>query len=120
MDVFLAGGAYAASQSAEASANQAYGKAQSVAHQVERLEKRVERLSLLCQSMWELLRDQQGFVDEHLVNKVLEVDARDGRVDGKIQTQISTCPACQAKTNSKRGSCIFCGAPLSKDHLFEV
>src|SRR3954452_18588747 len=86
---------------------------------VEHLERRVNRLSLLCQSMWELLRERAEFTDDQLAAKVLEVDLRDGTNDGRMATQITNCPSCGRKTNSKRSSCVICGAELPKAHSFE-
>jgi hypothetical protein len=87
---------------------------------MEHLERRVNRLSLLCQSMWELLRERAEFTDDQLATKVLEVDLRDGRTDGRMSTQISNCPSCGRKTNSRRSTCVICGAELPKAHPFEV
>ncbi len=87
---------------------------------LEHLERRVNRLSLLCQSMWELLRERAEFTDDQLCAKVLEVDLRDGRNDGRMTSQITDCPSCGRKTNSKRSTCVICGAELKKPHPFEV
>ena len=87
---------------------------------MEHLERRVNRLSLLCQSMWELLRERAEFTDDQLATKVLEVDLRDGRTDGRMATKITNCPSCGRKTNSKRANCVICGAELPKAHPFEV
>jgi hypothetical protein len=84
------------------------------------MEKRMNRLSLLCQSMWEMLRERAEFTDDQLASKMLEVDLRDGRGDGRIATQITDCPSCKRKTNSRRTTCVICGAELPKAHAFEV
>lgn len=47
-------------------------------------------------------------------------DLRDGTTDGRMQTQITDCPQCLARTNSKRSSCVMCGAPLAVKQRFEV
>jgi len=52
-------------------------------------------------------------------NKILEVDLRDGRTDGKMATQLLDCPACGKRTNSRRSICVMCGAPLERPHKFE-
>ena len=78
------------------------------------MEKRVNRLSLMSQSMWELLRERAEFKDEQFAAKVLEVDLRDGRNDGHIAGQVSDCPSCGRKTNSKRATCVICGAELPR------
>jgi hypothetical protein len=87
---------------------------------LEQLERRVNRLSLLCQAMWEMLRERAECTDDQLAAKVLEVDLRDGRNDSRIDTQISECPSCGRNTNSRRSTCVICGAELPRAHAFEV
>lgn len=58
--------------------------------------------------------------EDELKMKILEVDLRDGTTDGKMATEITPCPACSNKTNSKRATCLVCGALLPKRHVFEV
>jgi hypothetical protein len=105
---------------AREAATEAHHRAQTAQELFLQMEKRVNRLSLLCQSMWELLRERAEFTDEQLAAKVLEVDLRDGRKDNRIDTQVSDCPSCGRKTNSKRSTCIICGAELPRAHAFEV
>ena len=65
------------------SANDAAGTARQKAHEsIQRTDdvaERLERLSLLCQSMWELLSERCQVTKNELVSKVVEVDLRDGR-----------------------------------------
>ena len=84
------------------------------------LEKRIERLALMCQAMWELLREKTQLTERELTDKVLEVDLRDGRTDGKIGAIVMECPHCHQPTNSKRPTCIICGVELQRKHQFEV
>ena len=44
--------------------------------------------------MWELLREHSELSENDIENKILEIDNRDGRIDGKIATQTKTCQAC--------------------------
>ena len=106
--------------SANAAASQARESANDAAHLVLQLHRRLERLALGCQALWELLRERGGITEDDLRNKVLEIDLRDGLTDGKIQQAITECPKCHARTNSKRETCVMCGAPLQKKHAFEV
>lgn len=101
-------------------AQEAGNKADAVVSEFARMQRRIDRLSLGCQAMWELLRDRLGVTEEELTTKMLEVDLRDGSTDGKMSTQITDCPKCGAKTNSKRATCVMCGAPLEVKHRFEV
>jgi hypothetical protein len=105
---------------AQDAAAEAKNRAQTAQELFLQMEKRVTRLSLHCQAMWELLRERAEFTDDQLAEKVLEVDLRDGRGDGRIATQVSDCPACGRKTNSKRTICVICGAELPRAHPFEV
>ena len=105
---------------AQEAAAEAQNRAQTAQELFLQMEKRVNRLSLMCQAMWEMLRERAEFSEDQFAAKVLEVDLRDGRQDGKIATQITECPSCKRKTNSKRASCVICGAELPKAHSFEV
>lgn len=79
----------------------------------------VEELTLACQAMWELLRDHLGFTDEHLKAKMLEVDARDGTVDGKIGAQLVDCPHCRQKASTSKPNCVYCGNRLPSAHVMQ-
>lgn len=83
------------------------------------LRRHVDRLTLACQAMWELIRERGIVTEDELNEKILEVDLRDGRADGRIASQIIPCPKCGNNTNSRRQQCAICGAPLKKKHLFE-
>lgn len=106
--------------SANQTADRAANKAESAAAELSRLQRRIERLSLCCQAMWELLREKHGLTEDELQSRVLEIDLRDGTTDGKMRTQIVDCPSCGSKTNTKRSLCVICGAPLPITHSFEV
>ena len=79
----------------------------------------IEELTLACQAMWELLRDHLGFTDEHLKAKILEIDARDGVVDGKIGAEIIDCPHCGQKASTIKPNCVYCGGTLPSSHIMK-
>jgi hypothetical protein len=103
---------------AERIADNAEAKVDRYAKTVEDLQRHVERLSLACQAMWELLRLCSDVTEDDLEKKILEIDGRDGSVDGKIGVQALDCPACGRKTSSKRSSCVMCGAPIKRPYPF--
>ncbi len=105
---------------AERTAERALSKADRYAADIADVRKQIERLSLACQAMWELLRDRTGLTEQDIEAKILEIDARDGQVDGKIGTSSFDCPACGRPTNSRRSSCLMCGAPFQRQHQFEI
>lgn len=100
-------------------ARNAENKAERVDTEVDEIRRHLDRLSLACQSMWELVRERTDLTEEDLERRILEVDGRDGRVDGKISRQIADCPHCGHKTNTRRELCLMCGGKLDRPHQFE-
>lgn len=94
----------------------ALGPALEAQSQVKELTRRVERLSILNQALWEILRDKIGLTDEELEGKVQEVDMRDGVADGSMTATAVRCPRCQRVCNARHKKCLYCGqlfeAPL--------
>lgn len=87
--------------------------------EIRHLRSQVDRLTLACQSLWELLRDSEHFTEEELKSKIAEVDLRDGAPDGKLGSTVLECPACGRNTNSRRQTCLWCGGPIEREHIFE-
>ena len=79
----------------------------------------LEELTLACQAMWELLRDHLGFTDEHLKAKILEIDARDGVVDGKLGAELINCPHCGQKASTTKPNCVYCGHRLPSSYVMK-
>lgn len=84
------------------------------------LHRRIDRLSLACQAMWELLRDKTGVTEAELTDKILEVDLRDGSTDGRMTSAAVDCPHCHAKTSPRRPTCLMCGVEIPRRQQFEV
>lgn len=79
----------------------------------------VERLSLACQAMWELLRDNSGLTEADIDAKILEINEHDQKVDGKMTSPPMLCPSCGQKTPVGRPNCMICGVPVQSSHKFE-
>lgn len=82
------------------------------------LEMRVDRMSLACQALWELLEQHTEMNEKQLHEKMSEIDLRDGNRDGKIAMSVLVCPNCGRRSNSRRQMCIFCGRAVPSKHLF--
>lgn len=104
---------------AEAASERARDKVESVRSEINTLNRRLNSLTLCCQALWELLRDNTSLTDEDLRAKIREVDARDGQLDQQIGAQQTACPICGRQANTRRKTCVFCGAELNKPHIFE-
>jgi len=83
------------------------------------LERSVETLMLTCQAMWELLREKTNLTDEMLMQRMQEVDLRDGKRDGRIAGNTTTCEGCSRLNNANREHCVYCGEKLPPpQHVF--
>ncbi|MGJ8655302.1 MAG: hypothetical protein ACSHX6_02540 [Akkermansiaceae bacterium] len=105
---------------AEKTADRAEAKVHGSDYVLAQIQRKIDRLALSSQAMWELLRDFSDLTEEDIIAKVLEIDNRDGNTDGKISMQTIDCPTCHRPTNTKRTNCVICGAELQKKHQFEV
>ena len=77
----------------------------------------LDRLTLACQAMWELLRDGLGVTEEQLATKIREVDLRSGMLDGKPAAAPNECVACGRTVNARHATCLYCGAEMSANPL---
>lgn len=105
--------------SAVAEAESATAKTRRVESDVQSLTRRMDRLGLACQALWELAQPQLGLTEVMLREKMAEIDLRDGSADGRITRSVVKCPACGHASNSRRRHCIYCGAEISAPHAFE-
>jgi hypothetical protein len=82
------------------------------------LERRLEKLTLVCQALWTLLRERTGVTDEDLAHRVREIDLTDGRLDGRMAPAF-TCERCGRVTARRHGRCLYCEAPRQGNSPFE-
>jgi hypothetical protein len=85
---------------------------QSTQQELDELRAAVDRLSLMNQALWELLRDRAELSDADLRAKADEVDRRDGRADGRMGEAVAACPKCAKANVESRARCLYCGATL--------
>ena len=84
----------------------------------ENLARDFERLFLIVEALWEIVKEQNNLNDDHLVNLIDEIDGRDGKVDGKKAKSVRPdCPNCGRKIIGHNKSCLWCGAAI-KPELF--
>ncbi len=85
---------------------------QSLQSEVSELKRRVAKMALLNQAMWELLRERIGLSDADLERKATEIDLRDGVQDGAITPVPVKCSACGRTSSSRNERCMYCGQAL--------
>lgn len=86
----------------------------SVMSRQKNLEQEVRRLTLMNQALWEVLRQRLGLTDEDLLQKVKEVDLRDGIEDGRMTEVGLECPTCGRVSSSKHWRCLYCGQQFER------
>lgn len=80
----------------------------------EELERRVERLSLMTEALWTLLRERLGLTDEELLSMAEEIDLSDGKLDGRVNRTSSACTSCGRMVSARHVKCIYCGTPVQR------
>lgn len=75
------------------------------------VDERVDRLVLLLEAMWSLMREQ-GFSDADLAARLMELDQSDGSIDGRRTIPPATCRSCGSKVAAGLTACQFCGTAL--------
>ncbi|MDH3539519.1 MAG: hypothetical protein OEP52_05965 [Acidimicrobiia bacterium] len=69
---------------------------------------RIDRVLMVIEAMWSLL-EESGYTREQLVARIEELDAADGRADGRSTPPAQPCPQCGAAINAGAAICQFCG-----------
>lgn len=95
-------------------APQAQPQPRTTSPEIRDLQHEVERLRLINQSMWELLREHLKLNDEALEAKIREVDLRDGVEDGRMTGHALKCPRCERISHSKHWKCLYCGLKFKR------
>lgn len=75
------------------------------------LKHEVERLSLICEALWELLKEKHGLEDIDLIERMTHLDLMDGKYDGKkvMPSEPVKCRRCGRIMASQHLSCLYCG-----------
>jgi hypothetical protein len=81
------------------------------------LSNRCDTLALVCQALWEIVREEAGLDEERIIKKMQEIDLRDGVADGKMSGKPVSCPNCGRTNNTRRATCIYCGHDLPNDTI---
>ena len=112
--------AQVAAESAASSADRAKSSVRGVADEVSDLRVQVDRLQMLCEGMWMLLKGKTGATDADLAKLVEQIDLRDGKLDGRVapKTGVTSCTSCGRTVSVRTGACLYCGTRNQTRDLF--
>ena len=83
------------------------------------VEESVERLTLICEAMWQLIEERTDLDMGDLERRIAELDESDGWRDRRRRRTASSCE-CGAMVPVAALSCYFCGAPSTPETLFDT
>ena len=77
------------------------------------MEAKVERLLIITEALWTILKEKQGLDDQELARQMVQIDLRDGKLDGRVSTTPpAICPKCNRVVGKNLVRCMFCGEPI--------
>ncbi len=94
----------------------ANGKAREALTETEYLKFKIEKLMIVTEALWLILKEKNGLSDEDLKNIISQIDTRDGKEDGKVASgPPEKCAQCGRTLPKKGSSCIYCGVDIETD-----
>lgn len=87
---------------------------------VEHLEARLERLALVTEALWTILRERVGISDLDLLDRIREVDLSDGALDGKVRHGVLDCPECGRVLSKRNARCLYCGVEVDRPPFSDI
>lgn len=82
------------------------------------LRRQVDRMQLICEAMWTIVKERVGADDEQLFKLITQIDLRDGKLDGRAKKPTQRCSDCGRVVSARTGVCLYCGAIVSRKSLF--
>lgn len=117
MDLYQHGQIKQAHRSVGQVADEVRHQREATRDEIQALHERIDRLTLTCEAMWNLLASSAEFAEEDLIRAVTELDGEDGEVDGRRRRKPKPC-SCGAMVNQRLKACQFCGEPAPVYSIF--
>jgi len=87
-------------------ANEAESKLHREEYELERMSERVDKLMLICEAMWSLVKEKTELTDADLQQRVQQIDLAS---HSQEHTTVQTCPQCQRTMSTRYRRCLYCG-----------
>jgi ribosomal protein L32 len=99
-------------------ASRASETARTADEHVKQVEKRLERLLMVTQAMWDLLGQKTGLDEQVLLDQVQLRAQR--RTEELSAPSAFKCPKCGRTMGANRNKCMYCGAERPIDSVFQA
>ncbi len=72
---------------------------------------------MITEALWTIVKEELKIDDEQLQRRIIEIDMRDGKYDGKAARDggPQSCPNCARPISNRRPVCIYCGKQILPD-----
>lgn len=108
-------GSYGVGGSA-AAAMDADAKAQRAHTEIAFLAQDVERLFMVTEALWQILKKEHGYDDEELRRRITAIDQRKSPpAHAGAKQEPLPCPKCGHTLSRRHARCIFCGADAARE-----
>jgi hypothetical protein len=94
---------------AKSAARSAASAASSASSEAKEVRRQLDKTLMIVEALWTMLREEHGWTDEQLVERVTEIDLRDGRLDGRVRRTSRACAECGRMVGADRHVCMWCG-----------
>ena len=96
-------------------ATSARDKSQSSARDVYQLERKVEKLMMLTEALWGVIKKEHDLKDDDLERMLEEIDLKDGKLNYKVaKTGPVKCEKCRKTIQNGLSKCMYCGTRSNK------
>ena len=76
------------------------------------LRKKVGQLQLVSRALCELVSEHTNIEIDAIIERIEEIDLRDGTANGKLVRPVVECPRCRRPVKTEQSKCLYCGAEL--------
>ncbi|WP_310448449.1 hypothetical protein [Thiobacillus sp.] len=102
---------------ASADASEALSKTIESKADIGSLERKIDRLALLNQAIWSLIKEQTSLTEVDLMERIKGLDMLDGQLNGKV-SDTKKCNRCGTVLTASAYSCYSCGAESAVSSAF--
>ena len=81
---------------------------------------RLDKLMLISEALWSLVREKTGLGEEDLLKRMEELDPSDGAEDGKSSKKGIDCKKCGRTVSMRYTRCLYCGARHRPESAFDI